>query len=88
MPKKRNMVPITDLPIFTYQPMQPGRKFLAKIGKLPMIFKGATEDIARSNADAWRHEEVAKEKAKRLQSAERAAAMKAARTSSKEQADA
>lgn len=77
MSESRKKVPITELQIFTYQPMQAGRKYLAKIGNLPMVFKGDTAAIAKGKADAWRHEQIAKEKRAKALSAERAAARSA-----------
>lgn len=79
MSKGGKRVPITELPIFTYQPMQAGRKYLAKIGNLPMVFKGDTVEQAKAEADAWRHAEYAKEKKASAAKAARAAAMKSGR---------
>lgn len=71
--------PIIELPIHTYTPTDPTRKSIAYIGNLPIRFKGETVEQAYANADAWRHEEVAKLKKAHADKAARAVAMTAGR---------
>ncbi|GAA6162603.1 hypothetical protein NBRC116590_03070 [Pelagimonas sp. KU-00592-HH] len=65
------MRPITELPIHTYTPTQKGRMCVAYIGDLPIRFKAPTIEAVRAKADAWRHEEVAKNKAAAAKAADR-----------------
>lgn len=53
-------VPITDLPIRVFTPMDPNDKCIALIGTLPIRFTGDTPMKARKIADDWRKEQVAK----------------------------
>lgn len=55
-------VPITDLPIRVFLPMNEGDKCIALIGNLPIRFEAPTPFAARKAADEWR-----KENAKRLE---------------------
>ena len=68
---------LTEQPIHTYTPTEKGRRCIAMIGRLPMIFKAPTVEAVRAKADAWRHEEVAKVKAAQARSAEQQANSKA-----------
>jgi len=61
MPKKRNMVPITELRIRVYRPLDERDPCFAYIGNLPMRFSGKTPMAAKRAADEWRTKEVAKE---------------------------
>ncbi len=56
-------ISVADLPIHTFQPMQDGQPWLAKIGNvstMPMLFTGDTEKSAYIAAFKWRKEELAK----------------------------
>lgn len=72
-------VPITDLPIHVYRPLDETRKCIAFIGDLPLRFKGDTPMKARNAANTWRSEEVAKEEARKDAHEKRMAALAEAR---------
>lgn len=52
--------PINELPIHVYIPMGEGRKHIAQIANLPMLFKGDSPLKARMAAQSWADEQVAK----------------------------
>ena len=58
--KKPKKIPTQDLPIYTWSPDQDGQPHIALIGDLPVIFTGATSEVAQSRADKFRADEMAK----------------------------
>ena len=75
----KRRVGILDLPIYTWQPLQKGKPFLARIGDLPMEFRAPTAFAAHKLAENWRREEVAKVARQTETARNRAEALKAAR---------
>lgn len=66
---------ILELRIRIWAPMDDRDKYIARIGNLPIQFKGSSPMMAHKAADDWRKEEVAKLKA----DAEKRAAKRAAK---------
>lgn len=56
MPK----IPLTDLPIKTYEPTDGQGMCIAMIERCPIFFRGKTPMQAAAAAEKWRQEEVAK----------------------------
>lgn len=65
---------ILELRIRIWAPMDPRDKYLARIGNLPIQFKGSSPMMAHKAADDWRKEEVARLEADAAKRAERRAA--------------
>lgn len=80
-------VPILDLPIHTFLPMQKGQPCLALIDGCPMLFKAKTPFAAHRAADDWRKAEIAKVEKARENAAKWVEAAKAAREQKKEAAE-
>lgn len=69
-------IPITEVPIRIWTPLDPQDPCIAKIGNLPMSFYGATPMKAKRAAEEWRQRGVQKERDAEANKEKRRAALK------------